>query len=1100
MDITHRNPPDETDSRLQPPPDLSERVDSQCSNVCSTGQYGFEAEQSIPDRFRQVISTFPKSQALIAGEWQPDYEQLDNVSNRIAREILSRGGERGDRIAIFTRHDSPQMAAVMGVLKANRVVIVMNPPDPLSRLEHILEDAEPRLILTDSANRPQAQKIAGNIQVVPIEPYLKDEPSSDPNLRIDPFDVAFLVYTSGSTGHPKGIMQSHRNILHNASRLSKGLQITGDDRVLMAASLSGAHGMATMACTLMNGAKLSLYPAMERGVNGLDDWMNQQQITLFVASASLFRYFAKTLEKTAFFPSVRMVRLGSESAITEDYCSLRQYFPDTTILFHTLSSSETGNITQARYRHGFQPTGDRLPVGYPAEGIEITLLDEDGVEVPRGETGEIVVRSRYLSPGYWRNPTLTESRFSIIDASANLRQYRTGDLGRLNPQGELIFLGRKDSQVKIHGYRVELSEVEDTIQELPEVNKAVVYAIPEKEGKRLVASIVLQNGRSITATDLRESLRQTLPNYMVPTSFTFLKDFPLTPHGKIDHQKLRQNHIVIVPSKGEVSSAISETEAVLIQIWNEALGVEHVARDSHFYDLGGDSLCAILIMARIEKQLHVELDLRVFLTYPKLFSLASEIDRMKEQRQGRLLTPLVRVSRESEIPLSYTQQRVWDLYYGIEGPTGYTVAYSYRLKGPLQVEAFKKSIQELHQRHEILRTTFALKKGEPVQIIHPHLPIHLRLIDYSQNTASAIEVLALLKKEALVSFDLIRGPLLRWYLVRISDNEHWLLRISHHIISDAWSWIIYFRDLAVLYEACINGESFPDFDSNTLQFADYAVWQRKVISQDNPKCAEAIEWAIRQFSGCTNPTVPPVKRWFKSSSAQPSEGTIRWGVDPDFSRELNRFGTAVGASYYVVRLAAFAVQLSRETHQKDIILGAYVTNRTRSETQNIIGFLSNQLPVRFPVDFSLTYREWINVVQNIVAETHAQGDIPCDYLREELAKRGEKLPEIGTIFSVTDNTKAIRFADLELSFEDRRIEVMPWGFSFIFNQHQETSACFVRFNAQIYQPRKVRRFLSRYIALIKALTDNPDTPMIKVLKNLRVDNRSEKLLNIIDDR
>ena len=1066
----------------------------------SRHSYGFEAEQSIPDRFRQIVSSYRQNQALISGEWQPTYEELDHASNHIAHEILARSDQRGDRIAVLTRHDSPQIAAVISILKTNRTVVVMNPSDPETRLEQIMDDAEPHLLITDNINYATAKKIVQNPdKLLLIEPFLKKGSINDPNVAIDPYDIAFIVYTSGSTGHPKGITQNHRNILHNANRLSKGLRITEDDRILMAASLSGAHGMATMTCSLMNGAKLSLYPAMERGVSGLDNLLNQQQITLFVTSASLFRYFAKTLDDSMVFPSVRMIRLGSESATAEDFTSFQKHFPENAVLFHTLSSSETGNITQAQYGHGFQPTSHRLPIGYPAEGIEVILVNEDGMEVPKGETGEIVVRGCYLSPGYWRNPTLTEERFSTIDASTNLRHYHTGDLGKIDKQGELVFHGRKDSQVKIHGYRIELSEVEHTLRQLPPVDKAVAYAMPEKGGESLVASIVLKTGQSITATDLRESLRRTLPNYMVPTSFTFVNDFPLTPHGKIDHQKLRQGHVVTTPSKGEASSASSETEAILIRIWNEALGVEHVARDSNFYDLGGDSLCAILVMARIEKLLHVEVDLRVFLAHSKLFSLASEIDRLKELQQDWALTPLERVSRKSEIPLSYTQQRVWDLFYDIEGPTGYTVAYSYQLKGPLQVEAFKQCVQELNHRHEILRTTFALKDGRPVQIIHQHQPVHLQVIDYSQNTASKTEVLALLKKEALVSFDLIRGPLLRLYLVRISDNEHWLLRISHHIISDAWSWIIYFRDLAMLYEACIKGEPFPDFDGNTLQFADYAVWQRKVISQDNPKCAEAVAWGIRHFSDCIEPTVPPVKRWFKSSSVQPSEGTIQWGITPNFSRELNHFGIAVGASYYVVRLAAFALLLSHETHRKDIILGAYVTNRTRSETQNIFGFLANQLPFRLTVDVSLTYREWINVVQNTVAEMHAQGDIPCDYLREEMAKRREKLPEVATIFSVTDNTKPIRFADLELSFEDRRIEVMPWGFSFIFNRHQETSNSFVRFNAQIYHPKKVRRFLSRYVALLKALTENPDAPMISLLKNLRVDNRSEKLLIVLDN-
>ena len=498
-----------------------------------------DVEQSIPACLARGAAEYPKRTAIDSRLWQPSYEELNAVAGRVAGGLVSGAGVPGDRVAILMHHDAPLVAAILGVLKAGRVVVVLNPTDPPHRLEQILDHAEPGVILTDHPNKALAQRLArGRTGLMCFEDHTR-APARDPDIPIDPGDLAWLIHTSGSTGTPKLVMQTHRNIIHNALRNAAGLRIETRDRVVLLASPSGGQGVGTIWSTLLRGATLCPFPAMQKGVNGLALWMHANRISVYVSAASIFRNFTKTLDPTERFPDVRIVRLASEPATFDDFGAFRRHFPNHAILLQTLSSSETGNITQCRMAHDEMPSEGRLPVGKPAEGIDILLCDPDGHEVAAGEGGEIVVRSRYLSPGYWRNEKLTGEKFSGPDPATGLRQYHTGDLARRLPDGGLLFLGRKDSRVKIHGFRVEVSEIEAALERQPAVARAVIKAQPcANDEVRLAAYVELRPGQTASAETLRAALAAALPGYMIPSSFVFLKSFPLTAHGKVDRTQL----------------------------------------------------------------------------------------------------------------------------------------------------------------------------------------------------------------------------------------------------------------------------------------------------------------------------------------------------------------------------------------------------------------------------------------------------------------------------------------------------------------------------------------------------------------------------------
>ncbi|MGA3142810.1 MAG: AMP-binding protein [Verrucomicrobiota bacterium] len=556
---------------------------------------------SLPEYFAQIAARHPSRPAIGAGGWRPAYTELNASANRLAHTLLGGGGASGGRVALLMRHDAPLIAAILAVLKAGGIVVVLNPTDPPTRLKQILADASPGAIITDSANcELAAQIIEKNQRIVCFEEHLTG-PAHDPEIKVAPEAVAFLIFTSGSTGRPKGVMQTHCNIIHNVLRLSRGMRLQPEDRISLLASPSGGQGLSTMWCALLNGAALCPFPAMEKGVTGLADWMKENKITVFVSTVSLFRHFIRTLKNGDCFPAVRLVRFGSEPAISDDFAAYKKHFTAGCVLLNTLSSTETGNVTQLRFTQNDRVAPGRLPTGWPAAGMEILLLDGNGREVRAGEVGEIAVSSRYLSPGYWRNESLTAACFSEGRGPDGVRVFHSGDLGRRMADGLLMFMGRRDARVKVHGYRIEVSEIEDALVHQPEVEGAVVGTCEApNHDTQLVAYVVLRTGRKCTAETLRRILRSTLPGHMVPASFIFLEEFPLTPHGKIDRLALRpppENR----PPPSRRSRPRDIVESQLARIWQSVLEIPRIGRHDDFFDLGGTSIQSAEVLARIEE-------------------------------------------------------------------------------------------------------------------------------------------------------------------------------------------------------------------------------------------------------------------------------------------------------------------------------------------------------------------------------------------------------------------------------------------------------------------------------------------------------------------
>ena len=495
-----------------------------------------DVERSIPDVIARHVARQPDAQAFAGTASPRTYAELDASANRHAHALLDRRGPGPGRIALLLPDDAPVIEATLGVLKAGKTAVGLNPSDPPARLEQILDDARPELVLAD-AHRAELAAAAGTqpSDVLTIAEDYDDSPCGPPDVEVDPGGIAFVLYTSGSAGRPKGVIHTHRSLQHNLWRLAGALDLGPGDRMATFVSASGYGGAAILWCALLSGATACQFLIAERGMAGLGAWLAEQQITAVSTLSSVFRHVLRSLEGRT-VPSLRTVMLGGEPVMPTDFEACRRAFGPQCAFSSAYGSTEAGPVAVHWVTGDVDLDAGPLPAGRVLEGVELLLLDDDGRKVAPGATGEIVVRNKYLTPGYWADEALTAARFS---ADRSNRLFRTGDLGRWSPDGVLTMVGRTDLQVKVRGNRIALTDVEGAVAALPEVTGAVVCAIPTSRGdNRLAAYLTTRPGASLTAASLREALRARLPERELPTTFVFVDNFPMTPRGKVDRDQL----------------------------------------------------------------------------------------------------------------------------------------------------------------------------------------------------------------------------------------------------------------------------------------------------------------------------------------------------------------------------------------------------------------------------------------------------------------------------------------------------------------------------------------------------------------------------------
>ncbi len=1023
------------------------------------------------------VDRTPEAPAVVFAGEALTYRELDERANRLARHLRALGVGPETPVGICVERSLELVVGLLGILKAGGAYVPLDPQYPRERLAFMLEDAlagSGAPVVLTQARLAHLLPASGARRVLLDAEW--DEiaawPAARPAVPTDPDQLAYVIYTSGSTGRPKGAMNSHRAIANRLLWIQQAYSLGPDDALLQKTPASFDVSVPEFFWPLATGARLVVAaPGGHQDPGYLVRTIVQESITTVHFVPSMLRAFLEHPEAGR-CTSLRRV-LASGEALPRDL--EERFFARLACPLYNLYGPTEAAVEVTHHRCRAERDRPVVPIGRPVANTAIHVLDRALRPVPIGVPGELCIGGVQVARGYLGRPELTAERFvpDPLDGAGGARLYRTGDLARRLPDGEVEYLGRLDHQVKLRGFRIELGEIEAVLALHPQVRAAVVVL----RGERLVAYVV-PHADGVEPADLRRHLAERLPEHMLPAAFVSLPALPLTPSGKVDRRALPAYDPAVERGAEAAVPPRTPLERALAAVWTEVLGVERVGVEDNFFALGGHSLLAVRVLSRLLARLGVELPLRALFEAPTVAGLAERLREAAAPAAGSGGPPLVPVSREQPLPVSFAQQRLWFLDRFAPASPVYDLATIYRLDGPLDPAALAAALDFLARRHEALRTTFVEGRGgAPEQRIAADLALPLSVVDLSGLPPAACEAAALAAAvaESRRLFDLAAGPLVRATLLRLGPSAHQLVLNCHHMVCDGWSLEVLEAELAELYAAHAAGRP-PHLAPLPVQYADYADWQRRRFATD--LLAPQLAWWRARLAGA--PTVLELSTDRPRPAAFSYRGALLSRPLPaPAAAALRELAREEGATLFLAALALFAALLHRHTHAIDLLVGAPVANRERPELEGVIGLFVNTLPLRCDLGGSPGIRELLRRVRETALAATVHQELPFERLVEELqpardlsrnplvqavllferARPRELAPGLALEPCLVDNGTA-KF-DLTLHLLDAGEEVVAS----------------LEYATDLFETATAERLLARFATLLSGAVAAPETPV-----------------------
>ena len=1013
----------------------------------------------------QSVARVPDATALICGNERMSYRELNQRANRIANHLIKLGAGPDVLIGVFLERTSNLLPAILGVLKSGAAYVPLDPSYPRERLSAIVEDAKAPIVLTQESLAKELAGAAAKIILVDSDwDKIAQEPDTNPRVAVKPNHLAYVLFTSGSTGRPKGVALEHRSavtFVQWAQTVFSPAELVG---VLLSTSVCFDLSIFEMFAPLGTGGKIILV----QNALFLPTAEAKNEVTLINTVPSAM---AELVRMKAVPESVKTINLAGEALsatlVNEVYAST-----SAKKLYNLYGPTEDTTYSTYTLTHANSP----VTIGRPLPNTQAYILDKNRNPLPIGVPGELYLAGAGLARGYYGRPDFTAERFvpNPFGGKSDSRMYRTGDLCRWLADGNIEYLGRLDHQVKLRGFRIELGEIEAVLARHESVRQCLVMAREDEPGmQRLVAYIVPVDGKTPSEDALRNHLKQSLPEFMLPSTFMALESFPLTPNGKINRKALPAPEYKADAEK--YTAPRTPIEEVVAGIWAEVLRVQQVGVHDDFFALGGHSLLATQVISRVRQACKTELPLRALFEAPTVAGLCGLIEKAARTEQGAPAPPIVAVPRNQELPLSFAQQRLWFLDQLEPDNPFYNIPQGLRMRGDLDLAALERSLREIVRRHEVLRTTYTMLRGQPVQVIAAEPDIALRQVDLAGRHESEREdaVRAFIDEEARRPFNLEKGPVIRATLLQLSARENVLVLNTHHIASDGWSMGVFVKELTELYAAFAQGKPSPLADM-PVQYADFAVWQREWIKGD--VLQKHMAYWRKQLEGAPAAMELPADR--PRPAVQSFKGKTQTVVFPEqLKQALKAFSRREGATLYMTLLAAFQTLLSRYTGQEDIVVGSPIANRNYGEVENLIGFFVNALTMRTKLSGNPTFRELLGRVREVALGAYAHQDLPFEKLVEEFdPERSLGYNPLFQVLLVLQNAPKYTLELPGLSLEWMYIYNGTAKFDIALHVAERTEglACMMEFNTDLFDSSTILRMLGHLQTLLDAAMANPD--------------------------
>lgn len=997
--------------------------------------------------FEQQVRRTPSATALRFGESSLTYEELDHRANGLARALLEQGARANVPIAVHL-HRSPQLiVAILAIWKVGAPYLPLDPTAPLSRKELLLAQAEVEILLTDTA----FPTFKG--RVLRYDPAVAPRRApAAPSVDIALDDLAYVLYTSGSTGTPKGVGMPHRALANVV--LWQQSQSDPAPTTLQFTSLSFDVSVQEIASTLITGGTLVLITEQEqRDSRALLEIMEREHVERlylpFIALASL----AEVANALQLYPSSLrdIITAGEQLQITPAIATLFRGLPHAR-LTNQYGPTETHVATAFTLRPPVDTWPTLPPIGTPIANTRVFVLDHRQELVPIGVPGELYIGGEGLAQGYVGAQALTDSRFVSVRGE---RLYRTGDLVKWDASGQLLFLGRQDHQVKIRGYRVELSEVEAALRTHPAVREAAVVAQELGGGKELVTFVVPTSPDAVTPQALRTYLADRLPEYMIPAFVTFCPGLPLTPSGKVDRKALPQIDHHRPLSQKEYTPAQTPDQALLVALWEDVLGVHPIGIHDNFFDLGGHSLKATQVVARIRNTANKDLSLSTFFEAPTISQLALSLNASHQST----LPPLVAGSGDTLAPLSFGQERFWFLDQLEGGTAHYLLPLLLEYHGELNLATLTAALETLITRHESLRTSFVTHQGKPVALTCEPEPLVLPLESFSEEA---------LRTALETPFALSTGPLYRFRLWELAPMHYRLLFVTHHAIVDGGSLSLLHQELDQLYRAAVEGQALT-LPPCLVQYADYAQWQRQWLSADTLK--EQLDYwrtqldALPGLTLSTDHSRPPLPS-FRGQ-------TQTYVLDQTLLAPLKALSRQNNTTLYMTLLAAFNLLLGSVSGQEDIVVGSPIAGRPLPQLEPLVGFFVNTLVLRNRFDPSLPFTAFLETVKHTTLAAMRHQDLPFEQLVAALnpVRDRSRNPLFQVQFTLQSDPLSRVFTELPPPVVNSALDL-----SLSVTERNDSLECRWEFATDLFDPTTIQRLQTHWVELLTRLSATPLAP------------------------
>jgi amino acid adenylation domain-containing protein len=1019
-------------------------------------------DRSLADLVTAHALASPDAIAIEDGDATFTYAELDAAGAAIASALLQAGVEDEEPVAICLPRSWQAIASILGTVRAGAAYVPVSPAYPPERQRELLELASARVALTRADESHGLPPEVRRLDAEALATAGGTAPIASGGDRL-----AYVLFTSGSTGRPKGVEVTHGNLVH-LLRSGADVVARSEDTVLHVVPLEFDVSGLEIWGALASGARLVIAPRGRPDPRELGRLIVEREVTFLSVSAGVLHQLVRTA--LGDLGGLRLITASGDVLSPAVVREVRRAHPGVRIL-NGYGPTET-TILASSFEVD-EPPQESVPIGRALPGFRLYVLDDARQPVPPGLPGELWIAGPGVARGYRGDPRRTAERFRP-DPFSGGRMYRTGDRVRLRDDGELLFLGRVDRQVKIDGRRVEPAEVERALVAHPLVREAAVVAREDVPGhRRLVGYVVPEGAAQPTSALLRTFVARRLPRFMVPPVIVALAAMPRSERGKVDYRALpppmRQNS-----RNGTSPTPLARRVATLMA---EVLQLEAVGPEESFFDLGGSSLLAIELVGRIREQLDAQLDIGTVFELPTASALADRIQAAPRRPPG---TPALRPGpRRSPAPVSAAQRRAW--FFGRLHPDSiaYQFAAELTFEGELDPGALECALAALMGRHEILRTSFEERDGEPVQVIHENVPVPLEQVDGRREW----------DKRVRSRIDPAQAPLVRWTLVRLGNRRWALLHVEHHLIHDGWSFAVLLGELAELYSACVENRA-AELPEPTVQFQDYARWERDLCA------SEDLARQIRRWTSVLDPD--PTLLELPTDRPRPTHesfdgGSVRVRLEPEPAAELAAIARANGATLFMAALAAFGVLLHRYTGEEDVQIGSGVANRREPAAEGLLGMVVNTVVFRLALDGDPTVSELLRRVRRVALDAYVNADAPFDAVVEALrpSRDPSRSPLFNVLFSFHDSPRADeQWAGLDVHVEQMLSNGTAKADLNVVGIDEEGGITFVWEHSDLFADETVERFAAHHLALMAEFASRPED-RLSALELLSADERRE---------